>query len=137
MKDSQLEWEEFEANFKPIFNHIEAKANPSPDPESCCGVNGRMFEVNGDQEAFVRQQDPNNVWTVIVTDDTEYDNFVDNYSCKDCEDDICMCGEAQEKAEEAGLEPHWFICKGFHHVNRNGYIVTEKPWDENTPDARY
>jgi hypothetical protein len=102
-------WEEFEANFKPVFNHIEAKANPSPNPESCCCVNGRMFETNCDQEDFIREQDPNKVWTVILVDEVD----------------------------ENGEDLPWYICKGFHHVNRNGYILTENSWDENTPDVEY
>ena len=31
----------------------------------------------------------------------------------------------------------WYICKGYHHVNRLGYIVTAKPWDDSTQDAEY
>lgn len=143
MKDGQLEWEEFEEQFKPIFNHIEAKRNPSPDPESCCSVNGRMFEVNCDQEDFVRQQPVNNVWTVIVCDDNPWDEFRDNYVCEDCHEEgeedrePCCCGAAETAAFENDLEPNWYICKGFHHVNRNGYIVTEKPWNDETPDVLY
>jgi hypothetical protein len=25
--------------------------------------------------------------------------------------------------------------RGIHHVNRLGFVVTTRPWDENTPDA--
>jgi Na+-transporting NADH:ubiquinone oxidoreductase subunit NqrF len=106
MNQETITWEEFEEKQKPIFNHLEAKKNPSSEPESCCCVNGRMFETYGEDWDFVQQQDPNKVWTVILPDDD-------------------------------AAEANWLISKGFHVVNRNGYIVTEVPWDENTPDVEY
>lgn len=142
-----MTWEEFVEKFKPIFNHFQAEANPSPDPESCCAVNGRMFETNCQEEDFVRTFPENQVWTVLFDDDGEYDTFRAEYVCEDCheegaspeDDDFeqCCCGNAEDAALEAGKEPVWPICKGFHWVNRNGYIVTEVPWDENTPDVEF
>lgn len=132
-------WDEFEENFKPIFNHFAAKNNPSLDAESCCAVNGRMFETYGEELEFVQSQDPNTVWTVIESDETEFNQFLNNFKC-DCvgdEDDICTCGKAHEAAEEAGLEEFWVISKGFHLVNRLGFIVTQVPWNDETKDAQY
>ena len=132
-----MNFEEFEDKFKPLNNHIAEANNPSGDGQSHAPMGGIMFETYGEELAFAQAQDPNNVWTVIVTDETPYDEFVDNYSCDDCEDDFCTCGEAQEKAIEQGLEPVWYICKGFHIVNRHGYIITEKPWTDDDEDAEY
>ena len=144
-----MNWEEFVEKFKPVFNHIEAKRNPSPDPESCCSVNGRMFETNCDQEDFVRTHPENQVWTVLFNDDNEYDTFRDNYTCEDCHAPVegeevdeedreqCCCGKSEAKALKAGLEPYLPIVKGYHWVNRNGYIVTEKPWNDETNDVQY
>jgi hypothetical protein len=125
-----MNFEEFEDKFKPIQNHLDSNAQ----------MGGIMFDTSGEEFAFVQAQDPHNVWTVIVTDENPYDEFVDNYECEDCEqagEDMCMCDNARKAADEAGLEPVWYICKGFHIVNRHGYIVSENPWSEDTEDAEY
>lgn len=31
----------------------------------------------------------------------------------------------------------WWLCPGYHFVNRLGYIVTEQPWDDDTSDVLY
>ena len=31
----------------------------------------------------------------------------------------------------------WYALPGYHAVNKIGYVVTEKPWDDETPDAIY
>jgi hypothetical protein len=121
-----MNYEEFEAHFKPIQNHLNHDAP----------MNGVMFETYGEELAFVQEQNAENVWSVIVSDDNPYDTFVDNYECADCED-VCVCNRAREAADEEGLEPVWYLCKGFHVVNLHGYVITEVPWNENTPDAEY
>lgn len=32
---------------------------------------------------------------------------------------------------------HWIAAPGFHIVNVLGYVLTQLPWDETTPDAFY
>ena len=32
---------------------------------------------------------------------------------------------------------NWYAMPGYHFVNRVGYIVTRKPWDDPTLDAAY
>lgn len=32
---------------------------------------------------------------------------------------------------------HWIAAPGFHIVNVLGYVITNKPWDDETPDAFY
>ena len=31
----------------------------------------------------------------------------------------------------------WYAAPGYHVVNKIGYVLTEKPWDNDTPDAIY
>lgn len=97
-----MNFEEFETKFKPLNNHIAEAENPSGDGQSHAPMGGIMFETSGKEWEFVRQQNPNNIWTVIVGDSDE-----------------------------------WEIAKGFHIVNRMGYIITEEPWTEDDEDAEY
>lgn len=40
--------------------------------------------------------------------------------------------------ESGGGEPdHWIAAPGFHVVNVLGYVLTQRPWDNTTPDAFY
>lgn len=107
---TEIEFEEFEERYKPRFNHFEAKDNPSNDPSSCCAVNGLMYESYGRDWNYVKSQDPNKVWTVIMCDDDDQTDPEDQY---------------------------WTIAKGFHIVNRMGYIITNQPWTNECPDVKY
>jgi hypothetical protein len=60
----ELTMEEWEATYKPIYNHIDT--NASFQDES---GNGIMFETYGDEVAFVKEQDPNNIWMYGSGDD--------------------------------------------------------------------
>ena len=104
-----MTFEEFEETYLPKLNHIAQVENPSPDPSSCAPVNGFMYETYGEEEAFIREQDPKHVWTVLVLDEEETE----------------------------GEDMTWGIVAGFHHVNRNGYIITEKPWETGTEETDY
>lgn len=120
-----MQYEDFEQHFKPIKNHL----NPNSS------IDGTVFETYGEELAFVLEQDVHNIWTVIVNDDNPYDNFVDNFQC-DCnaQEEVCSCGKAQSEAEAQGLEPIWYISKGFRTVNRMGYIITKEKWNVETED---
>jgi hypothetical protein len=60
----QLTMEEWEATYKPIYNHIDK--NASFQDES---GNGIMFETYGDEVEFVKAQPPANIWLYGEGDD--------------------------------------------------------------------
>ena len=60
----ELTMEEWEATYKPIYNHIDT--NASFQDES---GNGIMFETYGDEVAFVKEQDHNKIWMYGSGDD--------------------------------------------------------------------
>ena len=35
------------------------------------------------------------------------------------------------------LDGNWYASPGFHVVNRIGYVMTRRPWANDTPDAVY
>jgi len=35
------------------------------------------------------------------------------------------------------LDETWYALPGFHFVNRLGYVMTARPWNDTTPDAIY
>ncbi|MDR2874560.1 MAG: hypothetical protein LBV44_01340 [Methylobacillus sp.] len=70
---------------------------------------GAYVKNNGDMFFFedVKFQPPNYVWTII-----------------ECDSDY-------------GRSAHWIASPGFHIVNILGYVMTQKPWNNDTPDAFY
>jgi hypothetical protein len=60
----EMTMEEWEATYKPIYNHIDN--NASFQDESGQGI---MFETYGEEVAFVKQQDPNRIWMYGSGDD--------------------------------------------------------------------
>jgi len=59
-------WEEFEARFKPMQNHVTAREE----------FNGWLFETYGEDEKYVREfaqlgNNANNVWTIIEGDQNQ------------------------------------------------------------------
>jgi len=60
----ELTMEEWEATYKPIYNHIDT--NASFQDES---GNGIMFETYGEEVAFVKEQDTNKIWMYGSGDD--------------------------------------------------------------------
>jgi hypothetical protein len=101
-----LSFEEFQERFKPQLNHLAQQRNPSCDPESCAEVNGLLYQDYGEDLEFILQQNPKHVWTVVFLEEKE--------------------GE---------FESQWNFTPGFRRVNKEGYIITENPWDENSPDC--
>jgi hypothetical protein len=59
-----LTMEEWEATYKPIYNHIDN--NASFQDESGQGI---MFETYGDEVAFVKSQSPDKIWMYGSGDD--------------------------------------------------------------------
>lgn len=108
--NQNITFEQFEEQFKPKINHIALKESGARNKEDCAPVNGLMYETYGEEFKHVKTHAPENVWTVVVVDED------------DEEDEIDKC---------------WYILKGFHLVNRMGYIITENKWNDETPDAEY
>jgi hypothetical protein len=59
--------EEWEATYKPIYNHIDSNASFQDETG-----NGIMFETYGDEVEFVKQQDPNKIWLYGQGDEGMY-----------------------------------------------------------------
>ena len=92
--------DKFYEEYKPQINHIERELQPdSVADEDVCGHSGCMYETYGVEEDFVKNQNPKHVWTILGCDDDENGNSVIVYGA------------------------------GLHHVNREGYFITEKPWE--------
>ena len=60
----EMSFEEWEATYKPIYNHIDKNASFQDESD-----NGIMFETYGDEVEFVRSQSPANIWTYGDGDD--------------------------------------------------------------------
>jgi hypothetical protein len=60
----EMTMDEWEATYKPIYNHIDK--NASFQDES---GNGIMFETYGDEVEFVKSQSPANIWMYGSGDD--------------------------------------------------------------------
>ena len=60
----EMTFEEWEAAYKPIFNHIDKNASFQDEDG-----NGLMFETYGDEVEFVKSQSPANIWTYGDGDD--------------------------------------------------------------------
>jgi len=60
--DTYPTWDEFEAQFRPVANHLDTNAS----------YDGMMFETYGDELIFVNARPPENVWTLIDTGDTSW-----------------------------------------------------------------
>ena len=60
----EMTMDEWEATYKPIYNHIDTNASFQDD-----SGNGIMFETYGDEVAFVKSQSPANIWMYGSGDD--------------------------------------------------------------------
>jgi hypothetical protein len=59
-----MTFEEWEAAYKPIFNHIDKNASFQDEDG-----NGLMFETYGDEVEFVKSQSPDKIWMYGDGDD--------------------------------------------------------------------
>jgi hypothetical protein len=60
----EMTFEEWEATYKPIFNHIDRNASFQDEDG-----NGLMFETYGDEVEFVKSQSPDKIWMYGDGDD--------------------------------------------------------------------
>lgn len=97
---------EFEEKYTPQINHIErANADSSIADEDLCSFNGCMYETYGEELDYVRKMaKENRVVTIIEGED-----------------------ELGEDGEEHAV---LYYSSGYHHINRIGYLVVDKPLEE-------
>jgi hypothetical protein len=63
----ELAEEQFDEQFPLVINHLNPNASWSfGDGQGC------LFETYGDELEFIRQQDPNRVWTFVDGDDGDH-----------------------------------------------------------------
>lgn len=60
----EMEYEEWVATYKPIYNHIDSNASFGDETGQ-----GYMFETYGDEVAFVKEQPESNIWMYGDGDD--------------------------------------------------------------------
>lgn len=60
----EMDYDKWLKNYKPIYNHLDD--NASFQDETGKGI---MFETYGDEVAFVKSQNPANIWTYGDGDD--------------------------------------------------------------------
>lgn len=94
--------QQFEEQFKPQINHILGTHNGEPNAPFC----GWGYETFGNELEYVHQINnvsPKRVWTVMDSD---------------------------EEIEGDDGEPtvNMVIVAGYHHVNRQLYVITENEW---------
>jgi hypothetical protein len=102
--------DEFWEQYKPVKNHLDDNA----------GWSGCLYETYNPEKqyCFDLAQKENRVWTVIETDVVVYDPEDDPDEDPDEDDDevyqpTCMT-----------------IISGFHWVDRIGFLITEKSFEE-------
>ena len=98
---------EFYETYIPIKNHLDNNAS----------WDGCMFETYDDEltYCFELAKKENRVWTIIECDNPDEDE-------PDEDDD-----------DEETYEPTCLvIASGFHLINRQGFLITEKPYEQET-----
>ena len=98
--------DEFWGKYKPIINHLDDNAS----------WNGCMYETYGDerQYCFDLAEKENRVWTIIETSGVEFD-------------------PDEEEDDDEVYDPMCVtIISGFHWINRMGFLITEKAYEEDT-----
>lgn len=94
--------EEFDKKYQPQINHIiRSVTDVSVDDEDVCSFSGCMYETFGEELDYVFSlKDKNMVLTIIEGD-----------------------------ADDEKISP-LYITTGFHYVNRIGFLVLDKPYEE-------
>jgi len=100
----QITEKEFYAKYPCITNHFERERNPaSVKDEDICGFGGKMYETFGKELYFaIEMAKKDRVLTIIE-------------------------GDEEEMNDDGEPTSVWYVTTGLHHINRIGYLVTEKP----------
>jgi hypothetical protein len=98
---------EFYTKFNPQINHLErAKASDDVADEDICSFGGCMYETHGPDIDYVLEMAKQNRVVTIIDGGTE------------------------EAAEGGEIEWGMYILSGYHLVNRMGFLILDKPYEE-------
>ena len=106
--------EEFYKKYKPIKNHLDDNAS----------WDGFLFETFGEelQYCFELAKKENRVWTIIECDEVVSEDVTDDFEYDDVYDED----------DDGYVPPCLYIVSGFHYVNRQGFLITEVPYEFET-----
>ncbi len=108
--------DEFYLKYKPIKNHIDNNAS----------WDGCLYETFGDEMmyCFKLAQQENRVWTIIECDEINEPDITEG--AEDFNEDI------DDDSDDSYQPPCLYIISGFHYVNRQGFLITEEPYEHET-----
>lgn len=103
--------DEFHEKYKPINNPFDL--NSSWD--------GKMLETFGEELEFCFNlaQKENRVWTIVECDEANEEDVTDDVVYDTTNDD-----------DDNYQPPCLYIISGFHYVNRQGFLITEIPYEQ-------
>lgn len=127
MNFKEMTMEEWEATFKPIYNHIDK--NASFQDESGQGI---MFETYGDEVEFVKSQNPLCIWTYGDGDDggsyiwngwsivNRLGYFITEVPAP----------EYEEFVIQVKVSSYWYYCEGCDsEIEDEGQLINDKFYD--------
>jgi hypothetical protein len=105
-KQIELTEAEFDAKYTPQINHIVRAETPSNiDDEDICSFSGTMYETYDKELEYVLEMaKENRVVTIIEGED--------------------------EEGEDGEMHSTLYYASGYHLVNRLGFLVVDKPLEE-------
>lgn len=103
--------DEFHEKYKPIKNHLDNNAT----------WDGCLFETFGEelQHCFNLSQKENRVWTIVECDEVNEEDITDDVEY-----------DPQDEDDDDYQPPCLYIISGFHYVNRQGFLITEVPYEQ-------
>ena len=118
IKVKQISEDEFYTKYKPIDNPFDPNAS----------WDGKMLETFGEelQHCFELAKKENRVWTIVECDEVEADEVTGDV---EYEPDY---NEDGEYPDDGYQPPCLYIISGFHYVNRQGFLITEVPYEQET-----
>lgn len=110
--------DEFYEKYKPIKNHLDNNAS----------WDGCLYETFGEElhYCFELAKKENRVWTIVECDEVEADEVTGDVEYEP------NYNEDGEYPDDGYQPPCLYIISGFHYVNRQGFLITEVPYEQET-----
>lgn len=112
MEDHPIEYLQPVLTWQEFLDQYGGYVNPPDD-----GNNGDLMFETDQLEELKRKYSLLRIWTMVECENDDYD--------------------PDEAESETNSSSNWWLSPGVHLVNRIGYMVSMKPWDDDTPDVLY